>query len=320
MTRLFLFSISFLLLPFAGVASGSLQFRGGLDHELLDLSAYPLAPAAFLDDKLYSVVDGTGGRAVIDRDGQDTLLPEDSVVHLVKGEAFADGVVEVLASRVEPTRSKPRLLALGGAYQRSRGSIAGTRVSVEFRPSADFQEATLGILFFNDFGQRALHIQGLGDLQAGVVLNEEFELPFAYDDRREAIRYALLFFSSQGEIVTGGREPMTPFLNRMFDDFYSDLVMSYQASRPSETVPVSLAHRFPVEVDDSLIRSASGDTLYFMLEIDELGKVAKIVPEDNLEESLLKACSASLQEWLFLPRLEDGFLVRSQVRVPLRFR
>lgn len=300
-------------------ASAGDLLRGGLDHDSLGDEAFPLAPVALVEGRLYDVVSGDRGRAIVGREGLEALAPKGARLCFAKGERFADGMIEVSESAVnfEKMARKKRSWRAGLLKGESGRSTA---VSLRFRATRDYEDVTLCLLLFNDLGERAIEVQGIGDLMGEVESEESFEIPVAYDSERGAISYYFLFFTAEGEIVTNGREAMTPFLNRLFRDFYMEVVVGYMQAEGTSDAPVKLAHRYPVFVDPKWVAQDAPDFYYFTLEVDEQGFVSDIVPEAPVDEALLLACRRSLQEWLFLPKLRSGLPVKSRVRVPILLR
>jgi len=292
--------------------------RGGLLHEVAGGDAYPVAPVAIVDGRIYEVVSGSLGRAVVRSGGVLSLLPEGAGVHLAKGERFAAGMIEVQKSRVEQVRIDARSDDYSRSFAPETDSAMGTRVSLVYSPAKDYEDVTLALLLYNDAGERALHLQQLGDLRAGEMASESFEMAVAYDYGGLAARFAFLFFSPQGEIVTPGRRSVTPIVNMMFEEFYAEIVSAYIAKRTDGVVPLSLVHRYPIALPSATkAKDPSGKKARFEITVDHRGLVTSVKPLDRVERRLEEACLQSMKHWLFMPRLEDGFPVASRARVPV---
>jgi hypothetical protein len=194
-----------------------------------------------------------------------------------------------------------------------------TAVGLRLKGSEDYEDVLLGLLFFDNMGSHELFVRGVGALKAGEERSLAYHIPAAFDASRAQVNYAVLLFCPEGEIVTEGRRQMTPFLNGMFESFYSELIFAYQENSGGRDRPVSLVQQYPVSADLGTDRPLATNPVYFTLSVDERGFVKRIESSVDLPAELYVACERSFREWLFLPRLEAGFPMQSRVRVPVRF-
>lgn len=318
MSRAIIHLVLLATLVVAGLEAKTSAKRGGLFHELAGDKAYPVAPVAMVDGRIYEVVSGSLGHAVVRSGGALSLLPHEANIHLAKGERFAAGTIEVQRSRVEQAPTHPSADGLSQSFASETASAMGTRVSLVYSPSKDYEDVMLALLLYNDAGERALHFQQLGDLQAGEVASESFEMDVAYDYGSLAARFAFLFFGPEGEIATSGRRSVTPIINMMFEDFYAGVVGAYIAKRADGVVPLSLVHRYPIACEGAArSKDGSENEVYFELAVDHRGMVTSVTPLGRVERRLEEACVQSMKQWLFMPRSEDGFPVASRARVPV---
>ena len=292
------------------------RWLGGLDHEALDATAYPLAPAAIVDGELYDVVADGSGRLYYAGDKEGALAAGEAVF-LCKGEVFADGLIEVERSVFSLSgRSEPRGATREGLAEEITG-VSLLVVDLRLRASRRFEDVTVGLLFYDDYGYSGLELRRIGRVESGGLQRCLFEVAGPVGLMSGVTRCALLFFGAGGEIVSDARGALTPMLNRFFEGWYQELVYAYQQRVGLVSNPVKLVHRYPVLFDAGARVGERDEPIVFKLLVDELGFVVQGDTEADVEPGLRQACELSLREWLFLPRLENGFPVRSRVRVPV---
>lgn len=294
-------------------------WEGGLDHALLGAEAYPLAPVHLSGGKVWEVVSGTKGRVVVEKTDGSRATVKSPRLSLLKGELFAEGMVEVLESSVNKTESVLHGGGLSNGFYSKRLLELKTAIFVRLLPSEDFDDVMLGVLFFDELGGHELILNDVGALKAGAERSLSFRIPGAFDTTRSRVNYAVLLFCPEGEIVTNGRRQMTPLLNSLFESFYSELVYAYRNKNLEANLPVSLVQQYPVFADASETNESPESPVYFTLSVDERGFVSGVKASEVLSDDVFAACERSFREWLFLPRLSGGYPRPSQVRVPVSF-
>lgn len=298
---------------------GDEYWEGGLDHSYLSAEAYPLAPAHLAKGEVMQVVARKNGRVIAERaDGSRTSVSNEEL-GLLKGERFAGGMVKVVESRVRVVERVSSKSAVNAGYYTKPPMELQTAVSLILKASENYDDVLLGMLFFNDLGEHEFFVRNVGSLASGEVRTLSYNIPAAFDASRAEVNYAVLLFCPEGEIVTEGRRQMTPFLNGMFESFYSELVFAYQENSGSRDRPVSLVQQYPVTADLGTDGPLAADPVFFTLSVDERGFVKRIESSVDLPAELYAACERSFREWLFLPKIEAGFPRPSRVRVPVRF-
>lgn len=298
---------------------GDEYWEGGLDHSYLSAEAYPLVPAHLAKGEVLQVVSGRNGRVLTESaDGKRIGVSHAELV-LLKGERFAGGMVQVVHSRVRAVERVSGSAAVSAGYYTNPPTEKQTAVSLKLRASENFEDVLLGMLFFDESGRHEFFLRSVGVLRGGEENTLDYHIPVAFDVSRSEVNYAFLFFCPEGEIVTEGRRQMTPFLNGMFESFYSELVYAYQENTGNRNRPVSLVQKYPVFADLGSGSSLAIEPAYFTLSVDERGFVEAVESTDDLPAELYSACERSFREWLFLPKLEGGYPVPSRVRVPVHF-
>jgi len=287
-----------------------------LEHRLLDDDAYPVALAAMTDGKLVEVVGADARRQMMTGMQGERVDASEANVVLAKGVAFADGVLRVAASQVAVIEPEKRPALVASSF-RGRGA-GGTLIEATLEPERDYKDVVMVVVFFAPDGRYEISAQSIGDLTAGQRHNASARTPVAYDYRNYQINYTFLFFNNEGEIVTDLRSQATPLVNRIFRDFYRNLIESYQAANVDQSVPARLVHRYPIDFEDLKGRYFGGqNSAVFTLGIDDAGMVESVETTSEITPELLARCERSMKQWLFLPELKDGFPVSSLARVPV---
>jgi len=294
-------------------------WSGGIDHSFLSAEAYPLVPVHIAKEDAWQVVSGRNGKVVVLKGEGKRSTIGDPRLCLLKGEVFAPGIVQVTESSVTPRKPSRGFSSFDTGYYTQSYRAPRTGISLKLMPSESYDEVVLGMLFFDGAGAHELYMQSLGSLLAREERQVSFDIPVAFDTSNNSVGYTVLLFCPEGEIVTDGRRQMTPFLNGLFEDLYSELVFAYQERNHSQSRPVSLVQKYPLlmEVDGSSL--AQRATVYFTLTVDKRGLVEGVAASRELSDEIYSACEQSFREWLFMPKLENGFPLPSQVRVPVSF-
>lgn len=292
-------------------------WEGGIDHSFLDVEAFPLMPVHFSKGEAHAVVSGRNGRVVVEkRDGIRATVGNPKL-SLLKGRQFAGGIVRVSESSVNRDDRMLRETSASAGYFSKEFRESRTGISMTLLPSEDYENVILGMLFFDGRGGSELFIQNIGTLEAGNQRAVSFHVPVAYDTSRVSVNYAVLLFNHEGEIVTDGRREMTPLLNTMFESVYSELVYAYQENNANENVPVSLVQKYPLVADVDQTGLVDRSPVYFTLTVSSRGFVDGITASRELSDDVYAACERSFREWLFLPKLENGYPSPSRVRIPV---
>lgn len=287
-----------------------------LDHHLLDDRAYPVALAAIKDGKLIEISSAHSEALTAQDDAGNRIDINDTRMELAKGSGFAQGQIRVVSSEAIVLKEDEDVVSIASRFAARKPQ--GIQVEANLTPSRDFSNVVMATVFFTEGGLYELVAQSIGDLQGGRTHAISLKSPTVYDYVNHTINYTFLFFSEEGEIVSDVRRRATPLVNRMFEDFYGKLITGFQMANGVSDRSVSLVHRYPIDFAglDRLVSKKSGKTI-FTLSIDETGLVQSVEAEEKLNSKLLERCQRSLKEWLFLPRLQDGFAVASKARIPV---
>ncbi len=289
---------------------------GGLDHPSLSSSDFPVALAAIEKGKLLEIVAAdSSGQIALDENGNSIEFPDTKLI-LAKGQAFAEGKLEIAASSAHILDNAPSSKA--SAYR--SGQSDGTLVEVTLVPTRDYSNVVMAAVFFTFDGRREISAESIGDLQAGRETHVSLMNPEVYDHSSQQIEYSLLFFSDEGEIVSEFRRRSSLLVAQMFEEFYREFVHGYALANEEPNRPVSLVHRYPMDFEgvESAASKQSGST-FFTLSVDETGLVSRVDTDDSLPVALRERCERSLNEWLFLPKISEGFAAPSKVRVPVHW-
>lgn len=287
-----------------------------LDHHLLDDSAYPVALAAIKDGKLIEISSAHSEALTAQDDAGNRIDINDTRMELAKGARFSDGQIRVVSSEAIVLKEDEDVVSIASRFASRKPE--GIQVEANLTPSRDFSNVVMATVFFTEGGLYEMVAQSIGDLQGGKTHAISLKSPTVYDYVNHSINYTFLFFSEEGEIVSDVRKRATPLVNRIFEDFYEKLITGFQMANGASDRSASLVHRYPIDFAglDRLVSKKSGKTV-FTLSIDEAGLVKSVEVEDKLNPKLLERCQRSLKEWLFLPRLQDGFAVASKARIPV---
>ncbi len=298
------------------VACITVSNASSLDHRWLDNSAYPVALTALKEGKLIEISSADSQIQIAEDDNGNRIDFSATRMQLAKGSRFAEGEIRVASSRAVVLEDTSRAGFIASSF--TSPEPEGMLVEASLSPSRSYSNVVMAAVFFTNEGVYEVSAQSIGDLVAGQSRRIALRSPVVYDYVNHDINYTLLFFSEEGEIVSDIRRRATPLVNRMFEDFYGNVIASFQTVNELSDRPVSVVHRYPINFEglEKLTSKQRGKT-YFTLSIDEMGLVKSVKTDAKLNAKLLARCERSLKEWLFLPRIQDGFPVAASARVPV---
>lgn len=297
----------------------TIGFGAKLEHDWLGGDAYPVALAAVKGGQLFDLAIADAlSESASDKTGKRIDYSETNLV-LAKGQTFAEGEIRVTSRDIAVTDGVDKQSIYAARFG-SRLRANGMEVSLGLIPTRDYTDVVMAAVFSTDDGSYEIAAQSLGCLQANRKARVKLRTPKVYDYRNHLINYTVLFFADQGEVVSNLRKSGTPQVNWMFEDFYGELVAAYQMNNRSTSRGVSVVHRYPIVTDDLKPKEwPSGSSTNFILRIEASGLVSSVVADEALDGDLMRRCEKTLKEWLFLPKLEEGFPVASTVKIPVHW-
>jgi hypothetical protein len=264
-------------------------------------------------------------------EGKLVRLYSDQSFQTPRARGFAPGRVQVGAQDAESSiRTSYYRWRMSGdgvtdpTYANALPSKSGTYrcTLVAAEPHAD---CFIAVVFYcndaNDVPDPAstrIAFKKVGDLLPGhpaqVTINEGYKGTLG-----RKFYYFPLVYSKGLEIRSDCSEVSARFFRRSEMIAHEAILDQYRQQYPSTDRPASAYLRFQPEFPDSFDMHALPGVVVAKFAVTETGEVDSVEFDVKLDKEADHAIRRALEGWLFLPRLKNGYPVRTMIQVPLSF-
>jgi hypothetical protein len=292
---------------------------------------YPSIITTVFHGKAYPIIEVTGELPQIMVDGKLTRVHSDQGFQTPRAVGFAAGHVQVGAQDAEAltrTSSSRWIMSADGVtdptYPNSVPAKSGTYrcTLVATEPHTD---CFIAVVFYcndaddvPDPASTTVAFKKVGDLLPGhptrVTINESYK-----DTLGKKFYFFPLVYSKGLEIRSDYCETSARFFRRSEMAAHEAILAQYRQKYPSSDRPASAYLRFQPEFPEGLDMHTLPAVVNATFAVTETGEVDSVEFDQVLGNEADHAIRRALEGWLFLPRLKEGYPVRTRIEVPLSF-
>lgn len=313
-------------LVFGGLALG-LRAQPHLALRPRSISAPPHPTALVADYKgaIRAIVGVAGAIPQVMVDDKLKRLPAKQSYLPLRAKGYLEGYISL--SHQEAHSEKTNLVYMfSGGGEVSGGTIkAASYYSATLTVDQDLPDVYVAVLFFDagfvqgdvDTPSATIAFHHIGDLKGGVA--KKVTVQFGYLDGSRRLNYFPLFFSRGFEVRSDVSDQASRFFHRTETLMHKRLVETYLtknvgANRQAAAY-VQMAPIFPEDID----YSALPEQVPVSFMVNDEGRVEGLEIPRGLPPEVEAPLRATINGWLFYPRLKEGHPDRAMVTIPISF-
>jgi hypothetical protein len=286
-------------------------------HRLPSVPDRPAELTARWRQDPYRVVRLHGLRATVEVNGKRREADRESRLSLNVAGHYAPGFVTVVNARTQGWEVEHFIDGVSAGPPQPGWSHFAADLSAD----RDLEDVFVALVVFesdavNTDDPPRLAVLGVpvGRLKQGVKRRVSSVLP-ALNSQRQ-VSFAALVFCRQGQVRSSGPEQM---VSRFFDRVERHTLQQTINQRILARVdaPLQVLRLLPIRLSDELTERYRGRTVRARLQVGIDGSVQGVEMIQRDERELQRELEPQLRNWLFVPPMKDGLIVRQQVVLPL---
>ncbi len=292
---------------------------------------YPSIITTVYQGKSCPIIAVSGELPQIMVDGKLTRLHSDQTYQIPRAVGFAAGRVQVEAQDAEAT-STTHALRWGMSNNETTSSTVANAVNSEngtykctLLASEPHSDCYIAVVFYRndssgdpDPGSVSMAFRQVGDLLPGHETNVTITKSYIVAPGEKAFFFPLVY--SKGlEIRTDYCEASARFFRRSEMIAHGLILARYREQYPSSDRPASAYLRFQPEFPAGFNMRTLPAVVTAKFAVTETGEVDSLELNQVLDSEANHDIRRAIEGWLFLPRLKNGYPVRTMIQVPLSF-